>query len=73
MNSVPEHLGFSLAERLVLAVTADRMAPPSSTRISARLKRVQRRVSSVKMRDPSMRAETPIQNTTARGNPNSDL
>ena len=37
----PEHPGFNLASVLVLAGTAGvgRMAPPASTRISARLKR----------------------------------
>ena len=43
--------GFSLAEILVLAGTASagRMAPPASTSISARLKRVQRHISPVNM------------------------
>ena len=42
VKRVPEHLGFSLADILVLAGTdcAGRIAPPASTRISAPLKRV---------------------------------
>ena len=43
VNCVPEHLGFSLVDILVLVGTAgaSKMAPPTSARISARLKGVQ--------------------------------